>query len=111
MFRASTLGLASLLDWPVMKSKAGNCLVILEWITEAAARVQETPHQRLRSLTLRGFNGMFETMRGAGLWLSDAEAARLLECREMALLGYNALAREAAEHSQPRWVMKPKMHM
>ena len=111
-FNTLRLSLKNLLSWPLLKGKAHNALVVMEWLGTIARRhVDGTARSELRASVAWGFNEFVHVVRAAGDWLSDLHLDRLHHTKVFIFHGYNTLSREAARQGIPHYKMIPKHHV
>ena len=115
-FSVNKLGMHALSDYPCLKAKGHNSLMIMRWLATATQRLH-AERQTWRSHTLAcmtwGFSNFINILQDNGQWVRDEDVPKLMQARAAALHNYNALSHAAASANPPQalWPMKPKIHL
>ena len=111
-FNPARLSMASVHDWPELKGKSHNIMMVTVWLWDVVR--PDLPngdvHDKLRGTVLQAYVRIRNIITHAGLWLTADEAQELLDAGKLMLNSYKLLSWDAAPDSSPRWPLKPKHH-
>ena len=113
-FRALTLSLHKKSDFPILKSKGKNSVVLTRWLMQETQRSVDAgaPDASLRFSMLWGLNELFlipEAMRPRFIF-TDEELLRIESARKALLMGFHELHKRAALRGQNLFNVTPKFH-
>ena len=112
-FRVLNLEMVKKTDWPCLKGKAKNSMVVLEWLATVSALFVGTAHCNMRNDVAQAFNNICKLVEQTKFprWqLSESQLRSMEINRQMALLGLHALCKACGRMDVYRFRLRPKFH-
>ena len=112
-FKHLTLSMHTLTDWPVLKAKAHNSTVVLEWLATATCHHISDERSEFRNYCVQNFAGTWHLVQATKFpnWrLSDSQARQFELLRQRSLMAYEWLSKDSAAKSLYRYKVRPKLH-
>jgi len=112
-FKSTMLGMSTLQDWPILKSKGHNCAMVSLWLAERCRTRARDEYSLQRASMMYGFAMLWHLFKNGSLVLTADEVKQLGDARVCTLGCYHYLSHAAASRTPTpefRFPMKPKFH-
>ena len=116
-FKHTSLGLATLSDWPTLRAKGKNSAAVSLWLAAEAREASQSIGDHVLGVLdrmLHGFSVLWCLYTSGNLQFVPRQVRQLIEARSLALENYHWLALHFSEHQAGKFkslfLIQPKLH-
>ena len=98
-------------EWPLLKSKAHNCMLVLRWLASLLCRENNDRQKRQMARVFWALAECDHIFSRGPCWLNENQVESLKLVRATLFPSWRALAAHACKQGRARWKFVPKHHL